>query len=256
MTHLKIKDNSKNNIDSIPWTLFEPNQSAEKCFEFEETVDNYKEVCYNSNEHGFRHNVDYSKKLILFCGCSLTFGTGVAEEDTYPHVLTSYLGKDYDYINIGMPSTGPDIQMLNLSWVLNNFNVEKIFWYISDPHRQAVVNNKAISLYIPSYYYNEWFDHGIGKKFKEVNLELEDTWRLKTYWNLYSLFSLIKHKNIETYVTCWDLVLDTELEKLRNLFGFKSLENINVIDLARDNAHPGIDSHKQFAEHILKRIQS
>jgi hypothetical protein len=254
MTHLKVKSDSKNDI---PWSLFEPKQTTDKCFAFEETIDNYKEICYNINEHRFRHNVDYSKKIIVFCGCSLTFGTGLAEEDTYPHLVTGHLGNDYDYINISMPSTGPDIQMLNLSWALNNFNVEKIFWYMSDPHRQVVLpDNENVGLYIPSHYHNEWFDHGIGKKFKEVNLELEDTWRLKTYWNLYSLFSLIKHKNIETYVTCWDLVLDTELEKLRNLFGFNSLGNLNITDLARDNAHPGIDSHRQFAENILKRIQS
>jgi hypothetical protein len=252
MTFLKIKDNSKNDI---PWSLFEPNQTSKKCFEFEEIIDNYKEICYTANEHGFRHKVDYSKKIILFCGCSMTFGTGLAEEDTYPHLVTSQLGNDYDYINISMPSTGPDVQMLNLTWALNNFNVEKIFWYMSDPHRQVVsIIENAINLYIPSHYHDEWFDHGIGKKFKEVNLELENTWILKTYWNLYSLFSLIKHKNIETYVSCWDLVLDTQLENLRNSFGFKSLGNINSIDLARDNAHPGIDSHRQFAENILKRI--
>lgn len=254
MTHLKVKSDSKNDI---PWSLFEPKQTTDKCFEFEETIDNYKEVSYNINKHGFRHNADSSKKIILFCGCSMTFGTGLAEEDTYPHLVTTAMGDEYDYLNIGLPSTGPDIQMLNLSWILNNFNVEKIFWYMSDPHRQVVLpDNQHISLYIPSNYHYEWYDHGIGKKFKEVNLELEDTWRLKTYWNLYSLFSLIKHKNIETYITCWDPVLDTQLEKLRNLFGFNSLGNLNITDLARDNAHPGIDSHRQFAENILKRIQS
>lgn len=254
MIHLTIKSNSKNDI---PWSLFEPNQTTNKCFEFEEVIDNYKEVCYTTNEHGFRHKVDYSKKIILFCGCSMTFGTGLAEEDTYPHLITSYMGNDYDYINISMPSTGPDVQMLNLSWALNNFNVEKIFWYMSDPHRQVVsIIENAINLYIPNNHHYEWFNHGIGKKFMEVNLELENTWLLKTYWNLYSLFSLIKHKNIETYVSCWDLILDTQLENLRKEFKFKSLGNINSIDLARDNAHPGVNSHRQFAENILKRIQS
>lgn len=253
MTFLK----TQNQIQfEVPWSLFNIDQKAEKCFEFEEVVDNYKEVSYNINEYGFRHKTDFSKKTILFCGCSMTFGTGLAEEDTYPHLVTTALGNEYDYINIGMPSTGPDIQTVNLSWALNNFNIEKIFWYISDPHRQVVLpDNKHVSLYIPSNYYEDWYEHGIGKKFKEVNLELETTWLLKTYWNLYSLFSLIKHKNIETYVTCWDPVLDTQLENLRKEFKFKSLGNIKSIDLARDAMHPGIDSHRQFAENILKQAQ-
>ena len=254
MTFLELQNQ---NTFTIPWSSFKANQSAGKCFEFEDVVDNYKEVSYNINKHGFRHNADSSKKIILFCGCSMTFGTGLAEEDTYPHLVTTAMGDEYDYLNIGLPSTGPDIQMLNLSWVLNNFNVEKIFWYMSDPHRQVVLSdNQHISLYIPSNYHYEWYDRGIGKKFKEVNLELEDTWRLKTYWNLYSLFSLIKHKNIETYITCWDPVLDTQLENLRKEFDFKSLGNMNSIDLARDAMHPGINSNKQFADNILKRIQS
>jgi len=239
---------------AIPWSSFTANQSAAKCFEGEEVVDNDKEIAYNINEYRFRHNTNTSKKIALFCGCSMTFGTGLAEEHTYPHLVTIALGNEFDYLNIGMPSTGPDIQMLNLTWALNNFKIDKIFWYLSDYHRQIIFKDNHINLYIPNHYYNEWFDHGIGKKFMEVNLELEDTWLLKTYWNMYSLFSLIKHKNIETYVTCWDLKLDTELENLRNLFGFKSLGNMNPIDLARDNSHPGINSHRQFAENILKRI--
>ena len=161
---------------------------------------------------------------------------------------------EFDYLNIGMPSTGPDIQMLNLTWALNNFKIDKIFWYMSDYHRQIIFKDSHINLYIPNHYYNEWFDYGIGKKFVEVISMLDETWRLKTYWNLYSLFSLIKNKNIETCVSCWDPMLDTELEYLRKEFNFKPLGNLDSKDLARDVMHPGIISHQDFAEHILKRI--
>jgi len=241
---------------AVPQSPFKASQSAKKCFEGEEVVDNYKEITYNINEHGFRHNVDMSKKIVLFCGCSMTFGTGLAEEDTYPNLVTTALGDEFDYLNIGMPSTGPDIQMLNLTWALNNFKIDKIFWYLSDYHRQIIFKDNYINLYIPNYYHNEWFDHGIGKKFMEVNSMLDETWRLKTYWNLYSLFSLIKNKNIETYVTCWDPVLDTELGNLRKEFNFKPLGDVDSKDLARDAMHPGIISHRDFAKDILKRIQS
>ena len=62
MTFLK----TQNQIQfKVPWSLFNIDQKAEKCFEFEEVVDNYKEVSYNINEYGFRHNTDFSKKTIL-----------------------------------------------------------------------------------------------------------------------------------------------------------------------------------------------
>ena len=110
MTFLELQNQ---NHFAVPQSPFKASQSAKKCFEDEEVVDNYKEITYNINEHGFRHNVDMSKKIVLFCGCSMTFGTGLAEEDTYPNLVTTALGDEFDYLNIGMPSTGPDIQMLN-----------------------------------------------------------------------------------------------------------------------------------------------
>ena len=251
MTFLELQNQ---NHFTVPWSSFTANQSAAKCFEGEHVVDNYKEITYNINEYRFRHNTNMSKKIVVFCGCSMTFGTGLAEEDTYPHLVTKALGDEFDYLNISMPSTGPDIQMLNLTWALNNFKIDKIFWYMSDYHRQIIFKDSHINLYIPNHYHNEWFDHGIGKKFVEVNSMLDKTWRLKTYWNLYSLFSLIKNKNIETCVSCWDPMLDTELENLRKEFNFKPLGNLDSKDLARDAMHPGIISHQDFAEHILKRI--
>ena len=251
MTFLELQ-----NHGTIPWSSFTANQSAAKCLEGEHVIDNYKEITYNINEHGFRHNADMSKKIILFCGCSVTFGTGLAEEDTYPHLVTKALGDEFDYLNIGMPSTGPDIQMLNLTWALNNFKIDKIFWYMSDHHRQVILKDNRISLYIPNYVYDEWFDQGIGKKFVEVNSMLDETGRLKTYWNLYSLFSLIKNKNIETYMSSWDPVLDTELENLREEFNIKPLGNLDWKDHARDAMHPGIISHQQFAEDILKQARN
>jgi hypothetical protein len=90
----------------------------------------------------------------------------------------------------------------------------------------------------------------------EVNLELDQTWRLKIYWNLYSLFSLIKNKNIDTYISCWDMALNTELENLRKEFNFKPLGNLGWADRARDEMHPGIISHQQFAEDILKQVRN
>lgn len=255
MNFLKSRPNPSNSVE-LPLTSFSPNQSAEKCFETEPTVLEYKNIEYHINEYGFRHNTDTSKKLILFCGCSMTFGQGIAEEDTFPHIVTTKLGSDYDYINLGLPASGPDVQMLNLTWALNNFKIDKIFWYISDYHRQVFIKDNMIGLFTPSFFGQEdWFNQSIGKSFVEVNALLEDTWRLKTFWNLYSLFSLIKSKNIETFVSSWESVLDAELEKLRNEFSFNSLGNIDIVDVARDDIHPGILSNLQFAEKILKRIQ-
>jgi hypothetical protein len=256
MNSLKSRPNLSDSAD-LRFTSFIPNQSAEKCFKFEPINLEYKKIEYHINEYGFRHRTDTSKKLILFCGCSVTFGTGLAEEDTFAHLVTAGLGNNYDYINLGLPGTGPDVQMLNLTWALNNFKIDKIFWYISDYHRQVFTkDNKVIGLFTPSFFgQEEWFQQSIGKSFVEVNALLEDTWRLKTFWNLYSLFSLIKSKNIETFVSSWEPVLDSELEKLRNEFSFNSLGNIDIVDVARDDMHPGILSNLQFAEKILKRTQ-
>jgi hypothetical protein len=229
---------------------YKPNQTALRAGEYEHIDERYKQkVAYTINEHGLRGTYVPSNKLIAFAGCSMTFGIGVDDKETYPHLVTEKLGSDWGCLNIAHPGSGPDVQMANITWAIDNFKIDKLCWYMSDPHRQIVIpEENTISLYVPVD--NNILPSKLAKRFIEVNTKLEETWWYRTYWNIKTIFSLCKAKNIDVYMTCWQGEYDYRLKELKDEYGVKELGNMHHPDRARDALHPGPESQADFAERI------
>jgi len=247
-----LKDRRYKNKDfPIPFSLFAPNQSAEMCFENEVVDKNFEQFNYNINSKGFRFDETDKPKKICFVGCSHTFGHGLAQHQTFPELLTKKLGNDWQCINVGMPGSGPDIQSVNLNWAIENYDIDTVVWYMSIPTRQ-VIKKGLINVFVPPYV--DFLETAKDqKKFLKTTIELEDTNFLKTYWNLYTTFSLLKSKRIKTYFRCWDGKFHSDVkDKLLPLFDIKDFINLKELDLARDNAHKGPKSHEWFAQQIFE----
>ena len=54
---------------------------------------------------------------------------------------------------------------------------------------------------------------------------------------------------------CWAGTPDNHLRTFDWLKDTEQLGNIKSIDKARDNMHPGIESHKEFSDRILNVIK-
>lgn len=230
-----------------------PSQVANKCIGNEHIDSAYKkEVKYTINEYGQRFLVKDTKYKILFAGCSMTFGTGVDDTEVYPYHVDQLLGDDWNHINVGHPGSGPDVQIANITWAINNFKIDKLCWYMSDPHRQIIVpEENVLSLYVPVDE-NILDNKKLGRRFIEVNAKLEETWWQRTYWNIYTLFSLCKAKEIPVYMTCWQGEYNYRLKDLKQEFGVKELGNMRWQDRGRDDIHPGPESHRDFAKRIVE----
>ena len=120
---------------------------------------------------------------------------------------------------------------------------------MSDPLRQMTYSN-SIQVHAPNFIAHDKHQ----RDFVNYIVKYEKTILLKTYWNIYSLFSLIKEKNIDLYFRCWIQDFHNEIKPMLNQFKFKEFDPMNNVDLARDSLHPGILSHKKFSEHILEKI--
>lgn len=243
------------NNNYIPCSLFAPSQEAFKINSYEKTVsDNdsfpqWPHFTYKINEYGFRFDNFKKDKVICFVGCSITFGEGLQQDKIFPELVTQSLGDEWQCINLGMPGSGPDIQLINLTWAINNFKIDKIVWYMSDPLRQ-MTHSKSLQVHAPNFIAHDKHQ----RDFVNYIVNYEETILLKTYWNLYTIFSLIKEKNIDLYFRCWIQEYHSRLISILDQFKYKEFDPMNNIDLARDERHPGILSHKIFAQHILEKI--
>lgn len=241
----------------IPWTIYLPTQEA--LIEWEEEIidTNYVDnVTYSMNEFGFRSpDFKKDKSIFLFNGCSFTFGTGILLEKTWPYLVSSEFKKEAEYLNIGLPASGPDIQILNLHWAIDNFKIDKIFWYMSDPFRQVIHYNYGhYDFYVPNSKSKFFNNHKTTENFINLSIDLEKNIYIKTYWQLYSLFSKIADKKIDSYITCWIEDFDNDIVELKTKFNIKNLGMLNSIDFARDNTHPGNLSHCEFSKKILRNL--
>ena len=256
--HLERKHNNKSDHENkfgIPWTYYEPNQTAH-LGSTSEVVNPAFPTPFNYTiyDHAFRTvPKDPTKPVTIFAGCSMTFGIGSPVEDTWPAMVAKELGVEDQYVNMGIPGSGPDAQIVNLHWALDNYKIDRIFWFMSDPHRQVVYQNDRFSCYVPPDT-NFFHDKNFGEKFVEVNTMLYDTIWIKTYWDVYGLFSRIAEKKIPTNMSCWWGRCDYDLIPLREQFGIKPLGKIKSIDLARDNRHPGVQSHEYLTKQIIANL--
>ncbi len=65
-------------------------------------------VIYDLNSDGFRVTPQHPQadEAVVFMGCSLTFGEGLNDEDTYPYKVGELLGDKYQVFNFGVSGYG------------------------------------------------------------------------------------------------------------------------------------------------------
>lgn len=191
-----------------------------------------KKVYYNFNKHGFRNcefkKVKWSKSIVVF-GDSITFGCGLAEEDTISKQLERIL--DIPTVNLGISAAGTDLACVNSLILHENF-----------PRPRAVVHVRTSLGRYTDFDFNEniaatpYLAH-----WKNYYYKLNWEERSKLY--ILSDRALWKNKVPYSEITFFTCAKD---------FGIKQ---INKIDLARDQFHPGITSCLNAAETIAKNLK-
>lgn len=212
------------------------------------------------NEYGYRGPIVDSEKKILFLGCSMTYGYGVKYEETFAYQTAKLMGEEWSALNFAVPGSGPDIQISTAAWAINNFKIDKICWLMSHPLRTQIVLENGANLKFninssPSSF-KKYKDQAELKRFTDNHIYFEKNNEYKLTQHLYTLFSLIKQKNIDCYVTCWEGKYDATLKELRDEFSFKEMHRMARIDLGTDGVHPGPQSHLRLATSLSERLKN
>jgi len=193
---------------------------------------------YHWNSLGFRGpEPDYdAKNKILVLGGSLSLGTGVALEDSFPDILAKEL--DANYINL----SGADALAELIDPILRFKNYNPNYVVISDTRFVNTFTWALLDIYnsratesMPAY----------QKLFKQT-----DTHTLKMFdYFLKGLFP-----NATLIMAACERREWKRLPKFDNLVSVP-FEKELVVDLARDNMHPGPQSHKNFANKIIAQLR-
>jgi hypothetical protein len=200
-------------------------------------------VNYTLNTQGFRcpefDSIDWANSIVCF-GCSMTFGMGVDDSDTW----VSQLGRELNCntVNLGWPGASPSFMWANsIELARAGIQPRAVVYYWPEPSR--------VSEFIRSQQVYNWGIWDEQKQTRPWEGSLGKCWVEKDYhartMARYQIAS-IKWSCPTVHLT-W--AFDGQFEGLA--------EHLHILeDRARDLGHPGPYSQGQFARQVSSRIQS
>lgn len=201
---------------------------------------------YYINDIGFRGeypSVD-NKGILGFFGCSVAFGQGLPENETYARLIAQHFNKKY--LNLGITGAGCHRTALTFSAATRLWNIETAvimlptytrFHYVDKGnHLHSILPSNKIG--IPEI---DLVRFDILKHFSDQFLLSQTIDAIQ--W----IIDIAKLKNINLVLASWDIEM---IQIVKEAFDLDAIA-LNSIDTARDGQHPGKLSHKAFAEKII-----
>jgi hypothetical protein len=196
---------------------------------------NTKKVFYNRNSIGHRSKeIDkLADDYFLFLGCSITVGSAVALEETFPYIVAKRSNKDY--YNLAVEGAGIDMIAYNLTSWLIHVNKKPKVAIIKWPelHRTFRIHGTDVVPIGPWHCKED-----IGKSITEAEWKYFEAAISTDYFDHYS--SLIKN---------------TMLSLLKS-YSIQTIEvpDVETVDVGRDLKHPGTQTHSLLASSILNSL--
>ena len=198
-----------------------------------ETINLNNEIYENGTREVDPIYNDKNAELQIHCfGCSWTYGWGLTQEESFPHLLGKS-SKTAIY-NYGAGRAGLDYTMKRISKVYE--------YYEHDKNK-----NFLYVITIPHIFRRMHFDdNGRGRRSweKEYAVTQNDYNHYLYFYHHYSMINSFVGRDKIIWGT-WDL--DLPEDKLDVVF--------EKLDLAKDDSHPGTESHKIYANKVSKIIK-
>jgi len=221
-------------------------------------------IDYKWNSLGFRGpEPDYNaKNKILFAGGSFQLGCGVPLENSYPHIIATELNASY--INLGPADTITDLVPWLAKYekfkpqyvILTDTRFIQLYgWLLKDLFNLNELNEKVKTVEPDPGQVDGYENHTKFRAiYQKIFLECDKTCLILLESHIKRLYPNVKI----VYVFCHRKTLSTLYKYMHDIFTDITpidLKSNEVTDLARDNMHPGIESHKYFAKKILNEIK-
>jgi len=189
-------------------------------------------VFYNRNSTGHRSKEikDLSSEYFLFIGCSITVGSAVALEETFPYIVAKHANKDY--YNLAVEGAGYDMIAYNLSNWFKQTNIKPRAVIIKWPElfRTFRIHNNTV---IPIGPWNCKADIG-----SVVTTEEWAGFEVVSSTDYFKHYSSIIKDTVESLITSHGITII-------------NVPDLLTMDLGRDLKHPGTETHKALASSIL-----
>ena len=208
---------------------------------------------YDVNSNGFRcdnfDTMDFTKKSIVYLGCSHTFGCGLPEEDIWTSVLHAMIQKEhnttYNYINLGVPGGGTDYYLHFLPY-LNKFNPKMVISATPDITRASMIDEGEINNLI----FGMVDEKKRKSQIEKIYLKLVSIGNEHFEYKQHLILSNVKYVLNLLKINWHEIHHDTFLKILD-----EGRDNETIKSISRDNLHYPHEAHKIFAELMMDQIK-
>lgn len=208
-------------------------------------------ISYRINYHGFRgdnfEKVDGDSFIAL--GCSMTFGVGLAENQTWPNVLAKK--SDMVGYNLGAPGRGYETNFRTLQYWLPKLNPKYVFMLVNPGVRREYFNSHSPP---PQYHcIGVWeADQGnLTEHEYEMFMNERDAYVAKTR-ALYAIKGLCDVYGVEFYGA--DMACHERVHGVTANIALGPHHHTGN-DVARDLEHPGPTFNDKLADIFLGNIR-
>jgi hypothetical protein len=220
---------------------------------------------YTINKYNFRDQFPLGrKKNIAVFGCSATMGVGV--ENSYSQILQNRLGDDWGVFNLGTPSNHiihmykkfiATLHVTNLDTVIFTFPHLQLLCFRDNMFRSL----SALSGIKPNSI--EWItllENLATDDYKELREDVrqgKEPINLKQALMFYidAIVKICNERNINLIMGGWDSDVYFHVSQAYPEFTLKRWEwSDYAYDDGNTGHHPGVNTHLEWAEECLKRI--
>ena len=179
-------------------------------------------------------------RLVTF-GCSNTYGTALPNPGTqaWPSVLARMLG--YECVNLAEPASSPRFAAFQIQrFDFESTDIAIISW--PEPTRYCFVNTDDTVKHIGVWHHNK------EKKWSSFYKEL--------FSNRHAFFDfMLSHDYANMYFASKNILYLDYYSAYTYIDNAPEKYRMELLDYGSDNVHPGVESHKYFAEKIYKDIK-
>jgi hypothetical protein len=207
---------------------------------------------YYINEYGFRDpwRLETNTKKIGFFGCSVTFGVGVDSKCTFSNLVEQAYGSTVvESINLSVGGASVQRMAKLVSSAVQIIDFDAIVLTLPTTDRFLVLDNEnRFTDMVPRFTghtvenkYEAFYKH-----FTQADRDMYATDYI--HWMLAEL----KNLNIKVLWSTWCKHTNIILQEI--IEADSLLPYMHLSDFGRDNGHPGIETHKCYANNIINRL--
>ena len=203
-------------------------------------IDNYDTRPVDLDTKSYERN-------IVFLGCSLTYGLGVDNKDTYPSKIQNLSDNKWNCINLGI--SGGSIDMAHLIFnKIKHLDIDDIVIQWPSFYRRAYFENKNYKPYVPMLTKD---DMKLTEDFANISdldycimRNLSNLQTINSFKSVYNLSPKIGHDKK-------DLFNEYDIDNILNFNFYYDTENKYRIE----DGHPNELWYQQYAEYLYEELK-